>query len=82
MYIHWRYGRIQLPAVIRPLYPAYISLKLLFGLPTFSGSYLLTVLRGARSALKGELIPYERAGGEVAGIPPPAGRAVAPMELG
>jgi GT2 family glycosyltransferase len=78
MYIHWRYGRIQLPAVIRPLYPAYISLKLLFGLPTSSGSYLLTVLRGARSALKGELIAYDRAGGEPTGLPPGSGLAVAP----
>jgi GT2 family glycosyltransferase len=70
MYIHWRYGRIQLPALIRPFYPAYISLRLLFGLPSLSASYLLAVVRGGRGALKGKLIAFERAGGGRNGVPP------------
>jgi GT2 family glycosyltransferase len=78
MYIHWRYGAIRMPALIRPLYPAYISLRLLFGLPSLSGAYLLAVMRGARGALKGKLIAYERAAGETNGVPPASGLAVAP----
>jgi GT2 family glycosyltransferase len=78
MYIHWRYGRIQLPALIRPLYPAYISLRLLSGLPSLSASYLLTVVRGGRSALKGKLIPFEQAGGERNGVSPGSGLAASP----
>jgi hypothetical protein len=58
MYIHWRYGRFQLPALIRPLYPAYISLRMLLQLPSLSPPYVLTVLRGARRALKGKLVAY------------------------
>jgi len=58
MYIHWRYGRIQLPALLRPWYPAYISLRLLSELPSLSPMYMLTVLRGARRALKGKLVAY------------------------
>jgi rhamnopyranosyl-N-acetylglucosaminyl-diphospho-decaprenol beta-1,3/1,4-galactofuranosyltransferase len=77
MYIHWRYGRIQLPAAFRPLYPAYISLRLLLGLPSLSGPYLLTLIRGAQGALKGNLIAYERIGGETTGDPPGPGLAVA-----
>ena len=58
MYIHWRYGRTQLPALIRPLYPAYISLRMLLQLPSLSPPYVLTVVRGARRALKGKLVAY------------------------
>jgi len=58
MYIHWRYGRIQLPALLRPWYPAYISLRMLSELPSLSPLYVLTVLRGARRALKGKLVAY------------------------
>ena len=58
MYIHWRYGRIQLPALLRPWYPAYISLRMLLQLPSLSPPYVLTVLRGAHRALKGKLVAY------------------------
>ncbi len=58
MYIHWRYGRIQLPALLRPWYPAYISLRMVSELPSLSPLYVLTVLRGARRALKGKLVAY------------------------
>jgi GT2 family glycosyltransferase len=64
MYIHWSYGRIALPRALRQWYPSYISMRLLFDLPSISPSYVMTVLRGAQRALKGELIAYERAGGK------------------
>jgi GT2 family glycosyltransferase len=63
MYIHWRYGRMALPSPLRPWYPIYISLRLLFDLPSISPQYVITVLRGARLALQGELVAYDRAGG-------------------
>jgi rhamnopyranosyl-N-acetylglucosaminyl-diphospho-decaprenol beta-1,3/1,4-galactofuranosyltransferase len=62
MYIHWRYRQIALPALLRPWYPAYISLRMLFELPSSSPRYLIAVLRGARQALRGRLVAYEQAG--------------------
>jgi rhamnopyranosyl-N-acetylglucosaminyl-diphospho-decaprenol beta-1,3/1,4-galactofuranosyltransferase len=73
MYIHWRYRRIALPRLLRPWYPAYISLRMLLELPSVSPRYVLAVLRGARRALNGRLIAYEPAG-DTAGNP----RAVTP----
>jgi GT2 family glycosyltransferase len=58
MYIHWRYGRIQLPALLRPWYPAYISMRMLLDIPSLSPLYVLTVLRGAQRALSGTLVAY------------------------
>jgi len=63
MYIHWRYGRLALRPLLRPWYPMYISLRLLFDLPSLSPSYVITVLRGAQRALKGQLVAYEGGSG-------------------
>ena len=68
MYIHWRYGRLALPSLLRPWYPIYISLRLLLDFPSISPSYVLTVLRGARLALRGQLVAYERASGATAEV--------------
>jgi GT2 family glycosyltransferase len=67
MYIHWRYRQIALPPLLRPCYPAYISLRMLLELPSASPPYVLAVLRGAHHALKGRLIAYELGGDDASG---------------
>lgn len=58
MYIYRKYANVALPWFVRPIYPAYISLKLLWDLPSLSPPYLLKIMRGALSALGGELVPF------------------------
>jgi GT2 family glycosyltransferase len=67
LYMYRKYARVALPWFVRPFYPAYISLKLLWDLPSVSPPYLLKLMRGAHSALGGDLVPFhETAPGKVA----------------
>ena len=58
MYIERLYFRLMHPAWLRPIYPLYLSLRMLGNLPSFSPSYLLCLLHGARRARRGELVPF------------------------
>jgi rhamnopyranosyl-N-acetylglucosaminyl-diphospho-decaprenol beta-1,3/1,4-galactofuranosyltransferase len=59
MFMYRRYSRVALPWFVRPLYPAYISVKLLRDIPTLSPAYLVKLMRGAGSAMRGKLIPFQ-----------------------
>jgi rhamnopyranosyl-N-acetylglucosaminyl-diphospho-decaprenol beta-1,3/1,4-galactofuranosyltransferase len=61
MYMHWKYARITLPPLLRPLYPIYMSARLSRDLPSLSPSYLVTLIRGGRRALRGRLVGFEQA---------------------
>jgi len=61
MYMHWKYARITLPPVLRPLYPIYMSARLSSDLPSLSPSYLLALFHGARRALHGRLVGFDQA---------------------
>jgi len=61
MYMHWKYARITQPPWLRPLYPLYMTARLLTDLPSLSPPYLLALLRGARRALGGKLVGFDQA---------------------
>ena len=73
LYMYRKYARVALPWSVRPFYPAYISVKLLSELPSLSPPYLLKLMRGALSALEGDLVPFSGTG--------PANVAVAAIAL-
>jgi rhamnopyranosyl-N-acetylglucosaminyl-diphospho-decaprenol beta-1,3/1,4-galactofuranosyltransferase len=58
MYMYRRYSDVALAWYIRPFYPAYISLRLLSEIPSLSPPYLLKLIRGAASAMGGDLVPF------------------------
>jgi rhamnopyranosyl-N-acetylglucosaminyl-diphospho-decaprenol beta-1,3/1,4-galactofuranosyltransferase len=58
MYMYQRYSGVTLPWYVRPLYPVYISFRLLRDIPSLSPPYLLKVMQGALSALGGDLVPF------------------------
>jgi rhamnopyranosyl-N-acetylglucosaminyl-diphospho-decaprenol beta-1,3/1,4-galactofuranosyltransferase len=58
-YIHRRYSTLTHAPLLRPVYPIYIAVKLLRGIPSRSPAYVLKVVRGAWRAWGGELVPFE-----------------------
>lgn len=62
LYIHRRHAAVTQPPLVRPLYPIYISLKLLRRTPSLAPAYLLKLFAGAKHAMRGELIPFQEAG--------------------
>jgi rhamnopyranosyl-N-acetylglucosaminyl-diphospho-decaprenol beta-1,3/1,4-galactofuranosyltransferase len=58
-YIHRRYSNLTHAPLLRSVYPIYIAFKLLRAIPSRSPAYVLTVVRGAWRAWRGELVPFE-----------------------